>query len=92
MTSKLQKLAAKHEFCVIDKNPIPEESAKRGAVTCSKPCQKEYRARRRARVNLRKCRHCGNGLRSGQSWNDFKKFRQEKRKKKEARDFEDQDL
>jgi hypothetical protein len=46
-------------FCILCREPIPPERARRGACTCSKDHQQEYRRQRRNERALWKCRLCG---------------------------------
>ena len=46
-------------FCVLCKELIPEKRQRRGACTCSKEHQQEYRRQRRAERALVNCRLCG---------------------------------
>lgn len=46
-------------FCILCREPIPEDRQRRGAVTCSTDHAREYRRQRRAERSLRFCRLCG---------------------------------
>jgi hypothetical protein len=46
-------------FCVLCKLEISPERARRGAVTCSKEHQQEYRRQQRSERALKLCRLCG---------------------------------
>jgi hypothetical protein len=46
-------------FCILCREPIPADRARRGAVTCSREHQREYRRQRRSERALRNCRLCG---------------------------------
>jgi hypothetical protein len=46
-------------FCILCREPIPEDRQHRGAVTCIAEHAKEYRRQRRAERALRFCRLCG---------------------------------
>jgi hypothetical protein len=46
-------------FCTLCKEPVPEDRARRGAVTCSREHAHEYRRQRRSERALRFCRLCG---------------------------------
>lgn len=45
-------------FCVVDKNLIPADRLKRGAVTCSKECSKIRSQQQMALVDQVECRYC----------------------------------
>lgn len=49
--------------CILCAGPIPEDRVKRGGCTCSAPCQKEYRRRKRNLSARRRCRLCGRAFR-----------------------------
>lgn len=46
-------------FCILCREPIPEDRQRRGAVTCSTTHAMEYRRQRRDERALRFCRLCG---------------------------------
>jgi hypothetical protein len=46
-------------FCILCREPIPEDRQRRGAVTCTSEHAKEYRRQRRAEHATRFCRLCG---------------------------------
>ena len=46
-------------FCILCREPIPEDRQRRGACTCSSACQKELRRQRRNSRGERFCRLCG---------------------------------
>jgi hypothetical protein len=46
-------------YCILCRCPIPEKRQRRGACTCSKEHQREYRRQRRSERALRDCRLCG---------------------------------
>jgi hypothetical protein len=46
-------------FCILCREPIPEDRQRRGAVTCCPDHAREYRRQRRAERSLRFCRLCG---------------------------------
>jgi hypothetical protein len=54
-------------FCILCREPIPPERARRGACTCSKDHQQEYRRQRRSERALHACRLCGRKVRKPRS-------------------------
>jgi hypothetical protein len=46
-------------YCILCRGEISEKRARRGAITCSKDHQQEYRRQRRNERALWKCRLCG---------------------------------
>lgn len=50
-------------YCIVDRKQVPEERARKGAITCSDECKRQYaNYRRRIRAQV-KCRLCGRGRR-----------------------------
>jgi ribosomal protein S26 len=49
--------------CVICGEPVPEERAKRGAITCGQDCSRELNKRRRSQKAGSSCRLCGRRVR-----------------------------
>lgn len=45
-------------YCMICREPIPENRAVNRSTTCQKDCNKTLQKMRRARVDARKCRVC----------------------------------
>ena len=50
-------------FCILCRGEIDPARARRGGVTCSETCQKEYRRLKRQESAQRKCRLCGRRFR-----------------------------
>jgi hypothetical protein len=46
-------------YCILCREPIPEDRQRRGAATCCSDHQREYRRQRRNERALRACRLCG---------------------------------
>lgn len=45
-------------FCVVCKDPIPDERVKKGSVTCKKECADARRKAQRTLQDDRECRYC----------------------------------
>src|SRR5258707_2495138 len=62
-TERYSKMLGHELHCVWDAREIPEDRARKGAITCSDECRRQY-ANYRRRVRAQgKCRLCGRGRR-----------------------------
>lgn len=48
--------------CVVCRNDIPSERARKGATTCSNECAREYGKQKRAELRKRRCGECSKRL------------------------------
>src|SRR6266851_7459286 len=62
-TERYSKMSGHELHCVWDAREIPEDRARKGAITCCDECKRQYANYRRRIRSQAKCRLCGRGRR-----------------------------